>query len=258
MNELNLDISPSRSRTALLVAALHAAALLMVCLPGLFHKPAPEFLRVQLTSPRSAVPSNSAPQPDNLPQPPQPTAAPDTTESASTSPETAQAEASSPDPTPKNNWRARSADDIRRSAKLDPARTTNRPSPTAARNEQPPDLSTLRNALQRETKVSVAAEAANAPQTSWDAGPYAAAVRTHLYKRWQKPAGGTPDDSARARLRIDRNGRVLEARLLDADTPAMRQSVRQLLDSLTKLPSPAEFGLSNSTVTLPIVFRLKQ
>ncbi len=244
MTDLNLDIPPSRSRTALLVAALHAAVLLMVCLPGLFHKPAPEFLRVQLASPRSPMPTNPAPQP-------QPTA-----NAAESAPEST--DLPPPDPPQKNNWRARSSDDIRRNAKLDPVRTTNQSSQPAAQNEHPPDLSTLRSALQRETKVSVAAEAESAPQTSWDAGPYAAAVQTHLYERWQKPAGGSPDDSARARLRIDRNGRVLEARLLDADTPAMRQSVRQLLDSLTALPAPAEFRLSDSSVTLPIVFRLKQ
>lgn len=258
MTDLNLDIPPSRSRTALLVAALHAAVLLMVGLPGLFHKPAPEFLRVQLASPRPATPSQSDPQPNTQPAPPQPTAEPDTAESIPSTNETPPTESSSPDPAPKNNWSARSSDDIRRNAKLDPVRATNQSSQPATQKEQPPDLSTLRSALQRETNVSVAAEAESAPQTSWDAGPYAAAVQTHLYERWQKPAGGSPDDSARARLRIDRNGRVLEARLLDADTPAMRQSVRKLLDSLTALPSPAEFGLSNSSVTLPIVFRLKQ
>lgn len=255
MTDLNLGSSPSLRRTALLVAALHAAVLLIACLPGLFHKPAPEFMRVQLTSPSRETPTNSAPQP----QPPSTT--PDSAESPPPPPptESAPTEPSSPPPPARNTWSARSPDDIRRSAKLDPVRnSTTQSSAPAPRNDQPPDLTELRNALQRETKVSVAAEAANAPQTSWDAAPYAAAVRTHLYKRWQKPAGGDANDSARARLRIDRNGRIIEARLLDADTRAMRQSVQQLLDSLSNLPSPAEFGLANSTVTLPIVFRLKQ
>lgn len=261
MTELNLGGNPARRRTALLVAALHAAALLMVCLPGLFQKPVPEFMRVQLAAPRPETPTNSAPQAQaepSQPEPPQPSAADNTPEPDPTPSESTPNETPSSESAPKNNWRARSPEDIRRSAKLDPAPTSTQSSPPANRNRQPPDLSNLRNALQRETKVSVAAEAANIPQTSWDAAPYAAAVRSHLYERWKKPAGGAANDGARARLRIDQNGRVIEARLLDADTRAMRQSVQQLLDSLSTLPSPAEFGLSDSTVTLPIIFRLKQ
>lgn len=145
-------------------------------------------------------------------------------------------------------------EEIRRNATLDPVERTVRTTAPPARNPAA-DLSELREALRRETDVDVTVPQGDAE--TWDASRYATAVRTRLYGLWRQPPG-TPGQTARARLRVDRNGRILEARLLGADTAAMRQSVLDLLNALNRLPAPDTFGITQATITLPIVFRLQE
>lgn len=245
----------SPPRTTLVVAAWHGVVLLVFLVPALFRTPPPQMVRVKLAQPapeRAPSPTHPAPaEPSRAepePAPAEPQSAPRPPEPASTPPER-----TTPAPSESTPWRARSAEDIRNSATLDPAPAATERTVTNPR----PNTEGLREALRESTEVTVTPVSASAAPAQWRSSEYAAALRNRLDAAWSQPAGQR-GQKASARLRIRRDGGVVHTQLLAADTVEIRRSVQAMLDSLTRLPAPQSYGYDQAVITLTVDLRLEE
>lgn len=243
---LDLDITaagaPFRSHrpgVALRVFIAHAVVLATLWFAGWWTPPPEQTLQVTLASPtpEPATTESVAPAAPPTPTPPTPS-----------QPVPQPTPTPAPDPTPK--WRPRSAQDIRQNATLEPVQETTRQQtrPSA------PDLSHLQQALRQHTAVDIT-ETPHTQASSWRGDSYAQLVHSVMYRKWTQPRG-RDGDAARVRVRLAPDGRVLSARVIGADTVALRASAEAVARSLTRLPPPSAHGFAGGELSLTVVFEI--
>ncbi|MFO7820676.1 MAG: TonB family protein [Lentisphaeria bacterium] len=244
------------------VVITHTALVLLVALPVSFSscndneiEAIPVRVISQVPAPARDTSSDTAitpkpdereaaipPQPDNQQQKPPPESVP-----------------KQPPPKPEN--RLRTADEIRRDARLEPI------SGQPRRNTTPQvDASELQRRLQ--DKLERQSDENNALTTT-DQSPQTESaelitryanevVRVILYRRWQTPTAsemGNSSPKTDVKLVISADGTVKQARIIRASgNSAMDASVRQLLTNLKRLPPLRSRGIRNRQITITISF----
>lgn len=155
-------------------------------------------------------------------------------------------------------WKARSAEEIRREAKLDP-------SPADSRNESessPPrpriDAARFSRKMEEDLRSIQEQQSGSRGSDSSDGQEaddvYGTAITRHLQQRWQQPSRHTVPDSVSAptvRLVIQEDGTVTDASIIrGSGNSRLDNSVRRLLSRLDKLPPPSRYGMSSLELTV--------
>ena len=268
--------APSRHRALFMrVTAAHVAAVFLLFVASLFSLPREPVLvplRVNLVSAPSTpspAPGTPAPTPPVTPEPPKPTpprpTPPRPTPPRPTPPKPTPAKPTPPPP-PKKQWKARTADEIRRSATITPRSTPRPPAPTPTRRVDARDIAARINERVNNLKVavvpspSVGSATPSRPTSQREAASYFAAVTAVLHRLWHQPergAIGRAEPTVAVSLTVASDGRVTRRRTSrPSGVAAMDRSVASVLRNLDRLPSPSSHGIGHKTITIEVVFEL--
>ena len=150
----------------------------------------------------------------------------------------------------KNEWQARSADDIRKNAQLDSAAQD---ANTGRNRSSKPIIDTAEFAQRLESKLdSISVEDDDGGEEESPNGKitaeYRKAVGTLLRQRWQEPSALILDGDVgnpTLKLVIRNDGKVEEAWLTGSSGNAIvDNSVKRLLKRIKKIPAPSQYGVS--------------
>ncbi|MCF7854592.1 MAG: TonB C-terminal domain-containing protein [Candidatus Pacebacteria bacterium] len=250
----------TRRHTTFWVMVGHAAVILVVLGLGFlraFFQPPADVISVSLVQEQPVSPQPSAPAPDAssdpVPDPPPPTPPEGVQSEPAQTPETTRAKE------PRNTWKPRSADDIRKTAFLSPVTSTPRTPP--ARHVSASDIA--KRLGQNVENLSVAITAADSDRQVANqsaARRYLGLISRILHKRWQQPSRsetGSTRPTVDAMLIIGRDGRVRQNKLLrPSGNSPMDESVRKVLAAVPQFPPFDRFGIEGSSLRVDICFEL--
>jgi len=261
-------------RTFAWVSAAHALAVLFLAVSGYlhFHRRPLEIVRVNLIEelPRPAPPPPTPAKPEPDPEPAPEPAPPDPEPTKPPEPKTV-VPPPRPKPTPKPTpkpakpkpkkkkkpiWKARSAEDIRKSAK---AVTRARPRRAVPTIDPDKIANRIRRRVSRLNVVSAPSSSAEQPNTA-QTQRYYALVGAKLHAAWDQPtraAAGGGNPCATVRITVQPNGRVRKATLIKkSGIMAMDASVARLLKELDRLPPYSGYGIDAASLDINVVFEL--
>lgn len=243
----------------------------LVDLPPALPTPAPPSPAPPAPTPPAPAPQPAPPDPAPAPQPqPQPPPAPVPTPAPVPQPTPQPTPAPVPQPAPAPTVpvpapnpkpRLRTPEEIRNSAKLEKPAATPQPQPTPRPPAvNPNDVATrLRNSV-RSSVSATYTPPAGGTVSAVSADRYLGVVSGILRSRWKQPSAA---ELARQKpvthvsLDIARDGTVRSSRIIrGSGNAAMDASVRALLNGLTKLPSPASYGIDAATFSVTIAFEV--
>jgi len=209
--------------------------------------------------PKAETPPATKPAP--VPPKPQPAAKPPVQDTVGVK--------ETPKPKPPAN-RLRTAEEIRRTAKLTPVAA-----PPAQNPPRRPALDSDKMARSISDRLSSVAatvrksSGAALPGVGGDGGAvtgtqtdrYLAVIKQELYRRWAQPSAsqvGERRPTVTVSLEISRDGKVVGKRMVaHSQVTAMDRSVGKVLAELEALPAPANFGIRASTMQVDVVFQLE-
>ena len=259
------------------VTVVHIAAVLILFVVSLFslsRDPVLVPLRVNLVSLAPAPPAPAAPaQPagPTTPQPPptppaQPAPAPQPVPRPKQAREAAPPPTPDPPPKPKKKRRLRTAEEIRRSAKL--TKRPSRPTPPTPPTVKVDAREIAARISKRVSNLKVAVvpttgrESADPspPASGQQAASYFAEVTAFLHRLWQQPdrgAIGRADPTVTVSLTVASDGRLARRRVVrPSGIGAMDRSVASVLRQLARLPAPSSHGIRRKSLTIEVVFEL--
>ena len=210
------------------------------------EQPAPE---PPAPEPPAPDPTPVPPEPEPTPQPPPPDPAP--------KPE--------PEPQPEPDpdaWKPRSADEIRRTAKLEKSAPRR---PVAPPKQTRVDAEALAERISRNVnnvsvQIAPASRASTSHTSARDVSAYFEAVSSILHRRWDQPSraevrGRRP--TVTVSIRVTAGGSVTDAKIVSASgVSPMDRSVDAVLRSLSRLPAPTAHGIDESELEIRVVFEL--
>jgi len=234
------------------------------------------------TTPAEQKPAPKPPEPEP-PQKPQPQPEPPKKEPKPKQPEKIKSEpperAVTTEPVPektaekqpepekkKNDWQARSAADIRESARLDPVESTETSrtprQPLVDASQFARQLESQLNALQQREQATSSSSSQSSRRASENViRQYVQAVGSLLRRRWQQPSRQSIPKHVPApvvHLVIRRDGTVQGATLsTESGLAAMDSSIRQLLQRTKKLPAPSRYGIDRHSLNINVRFVLE-
>ena len=240
------------------VVAAHIAVIAFIALPVSFQSCQQEEYEVipvrivqesALAEDLHTAPTPETPPPEPDPAEPTPTPPPPTPDNDG---------AEVPPPRPEN--RLRTAEEIRRTAALDPVTP-----PQPQRDPRPRvDPAQLQARLQKRLDRIAANVTINASEHTQDSAretEYAESVLGPiLYRRWNEPSlleTGGARPATRVELVIAHDGTVISSRIIQpSNNAAMESTIRTLLRAVKRVPAPRDSGIEKERITVTIKFEV--